>query len=165
MLKICRAIDEVRFFELMHVYEEGIRFNARSFYPDQDENVALISSEQDFYQYLSEVFFAVENAFYAVWEINGHYVSALRMEPYKDGLLLEGLETAPDKRGKGYATLLLQQVLNLVHMPVYSHVAKDNIYSIKTHNKCGFVQCLDHAEMIDGKLDKGMFTFLYSGGK
>ena len=158
MLKIIDEIENLRFFELMDVYEEGNRCNARVFYPHMDEHAGLINAEQDFYQYLCEVFFKSPGAFYAVWENSGRYVSAVRMEAYEDGLLVEGLETAPDKRGLGFASMLLGETIKTVSVPVYSHVAKGNILSLKTHQKCGFLYYMDIARCIDGKVDKDMVT-------
>ena len=164
MLKIIDSIDKLRFFELMGVYEEGNRCNARAFYSHMDARAAVITAEQDFYQYLSEVFYETSGAYYAVWEKDGHYVSALRFEPFEDGLLLEGLETAPGERGKGHASKLMAEVLQTVSVPVYSHVAKENVPSLKTHQKCGFVRYMDHARLIDGKIDRDMVTLRWMPG-
>ena len=87
----------------------------------------LTLAEQDFRQYLDEVFFRTTDAVCAVWEEKGNYVSALRLEPYKDGLLLEALETHPDQRMKGYAAMLISAVQqHLESVKIYSHVSKCN---------------------------------------
>ena len=103
-------------------------------------------------EYLREDFFRVKHAFYAVWEENGSYICALRMEPFEDGLLLEALETAPTHRRSGYATKLIEAVL--ASLPkgsaVYAHVHKRNTASLATHRRCGFTVGLEHAKYVDG---------------
>ena len=110
MLVVCEKLHQIRFGQLMQVYEEGNRENAQDFFPELSEAEQMLRAEQEFYQYLKEVFFKSPKAMYCLWEINGAYVSALRLEQYRDGLLLEALETAPDKRGNGYATELIRAV-------------------------------------------------------
>ena len=93
MLKLATRMRELNFYALMDVYREGNEENGAAAYPRADEAEQLLLAEQDFYQYLRESFFQTEGAFYAVWTEKGYYVSALRLEPYQDGLLLEALET------------------------------------------------------------------------
>lgn len=130
---------------------------------DFDQLCAVYGNEGDYtkqrndlYDYLHEDFFRVSGAFYAVWELQGLYVSALRMEPYRDGYLIEALETLPRERGKGYAKSLLNGVLYSGEvsdgLPVYSHVRKKNSASLAVHTACGFEPILDHAVFIDGSV-------------
>ncbi len=121
-------------------------------------------AQQDFYSYLLE-FLKQENSFYAVWEENDRYISALRMEPYRDGLLVEGLVTAPQLRGNGYAKELLIQVLAYADMmgckKIYSHIRKDNVASVKVHTACNFEKLYSYAAYIDGSVDHRSDTYLY----
>ena len=161
MLTIVTSLRQLRFGELMEVYADS---NAEkvSDWPNLPHGYALTLAEQDFRQYLDEVFFRTPGAFCALWEASGRYVSVLRLEPYKDGFLLEGLETHPDHRKKGYAAKLIaavQQQLGSVKM--YSHVSKRNTASLKTHEKCGFKQISDHAVYINGSVDYRCCTLLY----
>ena len=145
----------------MEVYADSNAEKA-SDWPNLPHGYALTLAEQDFRQYLDEVFFRTSGAICALWEESGKYVSVLRLEPYKDGLLLEGLETHPDHRKKGYAAKLVtavQQQLGSVKM--YSHVSKRNTASLKTHEKCGFLQISDHAVYINGSVDYRCCTLLY----
>ena len=158
MLFICNSLNQLSFGKLMAVYEEGNRENAAYFYAGMDKNAALLQAEQDFYAYLEDCFFKIAGAFYGIWIENGEYVSALRMEPYRDGLLLEALETAPAHRRMGFASRLLKVVLTDVSAPVYSHVKKDNVASLRTHAACGFVQINDSADMIDGSISDRHLT-------
>lgn len=119
-------------------------------------------AEQDFYQYLREVFFPVPGAVYCIWQEENAYVSALRLEPYRDGLLLEALETAPGERRRGYAEALIRAVLErFAPTKIYSHVGKRNYPSLKTHEKCGFRRALDYAVYVDGSVNRHCCTLVH----
>ena len=153
MLYVADRLHKLNFRQLMNVYIEGNLENARENFPHVPREQRVLLAEQDFYQYLQECFFAAPGAFYAVWVVDGRYVSALRMEPYQGGLLLEGLETAPEHRGKGYATMLLGAVLkNIQGQKIYSHVSKGNKASLRVHEKCAFYRILEHAVYADGSV-------------
>lgn len=161
MLKIIRFLKELDFSQLMRVYEEGNRENGAEFYPHLPEGQQLIRAEQDFYAFLQE-FFRGPEAFYAVWTVDGNYAAALRMEPYRDGLLLEALETAPGLRRKGYARALINETKACLrtqgHRKIYSHVNKKNEASLAVHAACGFQRTLEHAVYIDGSVTQRCCT-------
>ncbi len=160
MLKIVEKFGQLDFRQLMDVYIEGNEENGACRYPNLPENQRLLEAEQDFCQYLRECFFPTEGAFYALWVVEGRYVSALRLEPYQDGLLLEALETAPEHRQMGYAKALVQAVLSHVgEQKIYSHVHKRNTPSLRTHESCGFRRILDHAVYADGSVLTKSCTF------
>ena len=160
MLKIAEKLDQLSFRQLMDVYEESNRENGEVRYPNLSENRQILEAEQDFYQYLRECFFTTNGAFYALWVEDETYVSALRLEPYEDGLLLEALETAPDHRQRNYAKALIREVLHYVgDTKVYSHVHKKNIPSLRTHEACGFYRILEYARYIDGSFRENSCTF------
>lgn len=147
MLLIADQISKLSFSGLMQVYAESNALNA------EDQECSILDIEQGFYDYLRSSFFAQENSFYAVWLEAGEYVSALRMEPYKDGFLLCALETAPEHRRKGYGKALIEAVLateKLAEKPVYSHIHKKNGASQAVHAACGFVKIMDRALYLDG---------------
>lgn len=148
------SLRELNFRALMEVYEEGNRENAADRYPEEPEFRGLALVEEDFRQYLRDSFFAVHGAAYFVWAENGRYISALRLEPYQDGLLLEALETRPDMRRKGYAARLIRSVVEILPegTKVYSHVSKRNTTSLKTHESCGFEKILNYAVYVDGSV-------------
>ena len=146
----------------MSVYEEGNLKNGMEFWPDLSVNEQILNAENDIYQYLSEIFFAQTDAVYCILCEDGEYRSALRLEPYQDGLLLEALETSPDHRRKGYARSLLRAVLDMpLEKKIYSHVSKNNVPSLKVHEKCGFRRILDHAVYVDGSVNQNCVTLLY----
>ena len=160
MIIMARSLKEIDFRQLMDVYEEGNLENGAEFWPELPQGQQLLNAEQDFYQYLRECFFTTEGAAYAIWVVDGKYVSALRLEPYQDGLLLEALETAPCHRCKGYAAKLIRTVLEQMgEKKVYSHVSKRNTASIRTHESCGFHRILEHAVYADGSVKTNACTF------
>ena len=88
MLRIIDSLSKIDFAQLMNVYEEGIGIAGREHYANYPVNLQSIYAEQDFYTYLEE-FFKEPTARYAIWLNDMCYVSALRIEPYMDGLLLK----------------------------------------------------------------------------
>ena len=160
MLLRFSSLRDIKFPELMAVYEEGNRENAADRYPEESVYRGLALAEEDFRQYLGEYFFPTPGAVYYVWQANGRYVSALRLEPYRDGLLMEALETRPDMRRKGFAAKLIKEMLLTLPKStvVYSHVSKRNIASLKTHEVCGFEKMLDYAVYADGSVLRNSCT-------
>lgn len=161
MVKIYSNLEELAFGKLMQVYSESNLGNALERYPSMDKNAALLNAEQDFYAYLRDCFFKTDGAFYAVWEENGQYVSALRMEPYQDGMLLEALETSPEYRKRGFAQKLINAALEESDEKIYSHVNKKNVQSLSVHFKCGFKKISDTAVYIDGSEAPWCVTLCY----
>ena len=164
MLIIAKSMRDLRIGELMEVYAQS-NLEKTSDWPNLPKGFALQLAEQDFRQYLQEVFFRTQGAICGIWQVNGKYVSALRLEPYRDGLLLEGLETAPDFRRKGYAAMLIQAVQQFLReqgaVKLYSHVEKRNIASLNTHFSCDFQIVSDCAVYINGNMDYRCYTLVY----
>ena len=165
MLKLATRMRELNFYSLMDVYREGNEENGALAYPNCSASEQLLLAEQDFYQYLVQCFFSVDGAVYALWEEKGKYLSALRLEPYEDGLLLCALETMPQYRRQGYACKLIQAVLEWISnhgaIKVYSHVSRKNEASQRSHRNCGFRKILDHAVYSDGSVLTGSDTYLF----
>lgn len=162
MLIVAKSLKELAFGKLMEVYREGNLENASDLWPDEPEGRQLALAEQEFYQYLQQVFFRTQGASYLVWENEGGYASALRLEPYRDGLLLEALETAPEQRRKGHAEALLRAALEVVAgQKVYSHVHKRNAASLAIHEKVGFARVLEYSIYADGSVDNRCCTLCY----
>lgn len=159
MLEIVRSMGALDFEELMGVYRESNEENA------QDQGISVAQVEQNFASYLREDFFRQKDAFYCLWKENGRTVSALRLEPFEDGLLLEALETMSEQRQKGYGKTLtlaaLDYVKNEYGKPVYSHVWKQNHASMALHGVCGFTQVLDYAKLIDGSVNTSHVTLVH----
>ena len=162
MLKLYYKLGQMRFSSLMTVYEEGNREKAREKYGYLPEEAGLQQAEQDFYRYLADIFFPTSDSVYAVWEEGGQYRSALRLEPYRDGLLLSALETAPESRRKGYGKLLVQAVLREIpNRKIYSHVHKKNVPSLALHTSCGFQRISETAAYLDGSVNNRCCTLVY----
>ena len=152
MLYLAKSLQQLHFGKLMEVYAQS----------NAEKDGGILQAEQDFYQYLRECFFPTPGAMYAIWQEDGEYISALRLEPYKDGLLLAALETAPEYRRRGFAQKLLLAVLTeLVGTKIYSHVSKRNLPSLAVHEACGFQKISDFAAYIDGSVDHRAVTLCY----
>ncbi|MGN1025767.1 MAG: GNAT family N-acetyltransferase [Faecousia sp.] len=164
MLVIAESLAQLDFDALMEIYVEGNREHGAECWPEKPEKEQLALSKQDFRRYLEEQFFPKSGAVYAVWEADGKYVSALRLEPNRDGLLMETLETIPDQRRKGYAVTLIRAVQSWLREQgkgkVYSHVNKCNCASLQTHERCGFHRFLDHVVCFDGSVNYNTYTML-----
>ena len=162
MLLICDRLSQIRFGQLMQVYAEGTAENGAEFYPRLSPNEQILRAEQDFYASLQSGFFIQPGDLYCIWEENGVYISALRLQSHQDGLLMEALETHPLYRRRGYAKKLINSVLGeLRPKRVYSHIGHQNIASQATHLSCGFMKISDHARYADGSVNSRCGTYLY----
>lgn len=160
MLRLIKRMRELDFGQLMQVYQEENRKTAQKVHPDLPQGQGELYAEQAFYQYLRECFFETPGAAYAVWEENGRYVSALRLEPYWDGLALTALETIPSGRRQGFAGRLVKAVMEKHSgTKIYSHVKKTNTASIALHESCGFLKIMDHAVYLDGSVLQNCVTY------
>lgn len=141
MVKLFRSPDAVDFSGLLSVYAE------------EQTGQALVS-------YLQWEFFTQPGDLLAVWEEDEQAVSALRLERYADGLLLEALATAPAHRRKGYAASLIRTILRELEpgTPVYAHVDKRNRASLRIHEACGFRLWKDFARFVDGTVSTWAVT-------
>lgn len=164
MLEVFDSLKNLNFQMLMDVYAQSNRENAEVYFPQLSEPQGVAMVEQQFYTFLQEVFFKTRDSRYCVWLEDGKYVSALRLEPYRDGLLLEALETAPEQRHKGYGRRLMQAALGQIQgKPVYSHVGKRNAASLALHMGCGFEKIQDCAVYIDGSVSQNAVTLKRMG--
>ncbi len=147
MLKVIKSISELDQEQLLSVYS-GSNHNCKT--------------EISFLSYLLEDFFQQEDASYFVWVVEDVYKSALRLEPYGDGLLLQALETEPSVRKMGYGSLLMHSVLEYLSVKryrcVYAHVDKRNVASLKLHRKYGFQTVQDSAILLDGTVTSNCYT-------
>ena len=164
MLHLYTTLRQLPFEQLMTVYREANRENGKILAPFDSEARQQQLAEADFYDYLRS-FFAVPGVCYAAWEQEGVMKSALRLEPYRDGLLVEALETAPEQRRQGYATQLMQAVQQHLEregtVRLYSHVRKKNAASLNVHRRCGFQIVSDCAVYIDGSVSANAYTLQY----
>ena len=161
MLRIYRRESELNFAKLKAVYRQTNGLSAEKMYPREEPSLAQFWAEDAFEQYVREDFFTVPGAIYAVWEEDERYLSAVRMEPYRDGYLLSSLETTPEFRRMGHGEKLVRAVIELSEKPVYAHVYKNNAASLALHQKCGFQQISDFASLLDGTVTQAACTMRF----
>ena len=163
MIRIFHSRKNLRFQDLAQVYEQSLAMAGRTNYGSYSKYRQLMEAEQDFYQFVND-FLREPDSFIAVWEVQDDYTSALRIQEYKDGFLLTGLETASVYRGKGYASALVAETLAYLSASktnkIYSHIRNENAASIKLHLKMGFVKISDSAAYLDGSADHHSGTYL-----
>lgn len=163
MLRIIQSPRDISFSDLMYVYAQSIQEAATQFDGYNASGMAILEAEQDLYSYIKD-FLNEKDTFLAVWCPAGRCEAILRCEPYRDGFLITGLETACESRGKGYAKHLLKETViyckSRLVRKLYSHVGKDNEASKAVHRFCGFVKISDHASYIDGTVDTLCHTYL-----
>ena len=166
MLKYVYQLRDLKVSDLYGVYSESLEKDRVLTYYDLDVNEGYLCVCQDFFQYLKQVFFSTEGACCVLYTIGDIYVSALRLEPYKDGLLISAVETMPEYRRKGYAAELLKGVIRYAGShgvgKLYSHVEKRNIPSLLLHESCGFSRISESASYIDGTVSNRGCTFCYA---
>ncbi len=160
MLKLCYRYEDLNIEQLLNIYAESTEM------AENERRISKLDAKQDFCDYLQDVFFTTQDAIYLLWQSEERYVSALRLEPYLDGYLLSGLETAPDARQKGYASQLMRALVIWASeqsiIPIYSHVSKKNKISRRVHEKTGFLVTLDYAKLLDGTVSSNFYTFSFS---
>lgn len=130
--------------KLMDIYAESNLDNTAYFYPEiTDKAEAVRRMEERFLEYLDQNFFHTPGPSLWVLEVDGRWVSALRLNELKPGFYyLEALETSPDCRRRGYSSRLLTELIETLKQrgPFELHdcVGKKNKASLRTHLKCGF---------------------------
>lgn len=146
MLIVASSMRQLRFGDLSVLYNYNL------------------PQESEFYSYLYDVFFRTKGAVYCVWEEKCRYVCALRLEPYRDGLILTGLETHPDFRNMGLASKLVTESLQWAgrqgKVKVYSHIHHSNVPSVAVHLRNGFRKIDDIAVLLDGSISSTYGTYL-----
>lgn len=135
--------------EMVHaVYLEVCLENAAATHPAPSGLPAAIQTAEDaFVRYLEDFFAAPENRYYVLFEDDGAPVSAARLTQLDGFYYMEALETAPVRRGCGYATELLTEITALLRSrgraDIRSCVKKTNAASLAVHRKCGFTLAAD----------------------
>lgn len=144
MLLEFSSMTESEMYRMVHdIYMEGNMENARWRNPElEDLTEAIKAEERSFVEFLRSFLAKEENRYY-VLEMDGRWVSALRLTRIDDFYYLEALETAEEHRKQGCAVLLIQEVVKQLkqrgQVIIRDNVSKRNIPSLATHKKCGFV--------------------------
>ena len=151
------------------IYPEGCVENARYFHPElEDLTEAILEEERHFLDFLQNKFFPKEENSYYVLEVDGEWVSALRLTKLEGFYYLESLETPPAQRKKGYGSRIVNEVIDLLKQRgkviIRDNVAKDNWASLATHKKCGFVTEHENAiNYLTGKVNDKAVGLIYRG--
>lgn len=163
MLIVAKTLAQLDYDQLMTVYKETNLENGRKIAPYDSASRQQQIAEDLFYNYLRECFYDRKGAIYCILSRNNQYISALRVEPYQDGLLIEALETVPHLRKQGYAGKLLSLMKEYLcehgGTVLYSHVSKKNHASQSVHEKAGFRRICDFAAYIDGSISNRAYTY------
>ena len=137
MLLTFKTMSKEEMYHMIHsVYSEA------SYDVAKKEHKTIREAEQYYVEKFLGRFMSGNETTYYVWEENDEWVSALRLTKLDDHYFLEALETAPEQRRKGYASQLIQTLIQKLedkHVIIRSKVRKTNIASLRTHQKCGFV--------------------------
>ena len=149
------------------IYAEGNRENAQGKNPGLQDLTEAIREEEGFFVEFLEEFMASERNRYYVLEVDGQWVSALRLTKLNDFYYLEALETGEAHRRKGYGSQLICEVISALkqHGPVTirSSVNKQNARSLATHKKCGFVIDKENGiDYLNGDLNENSYGMLYT---
>ena len=141
-----KSLDDIDFKALMELYLEGNTENGKYFSKvngltaDEGRNL----SENQFKSFLEDTFFNNNsNNIYFIVKNENTYISAVRANYMSNNCYyLEGLETNPDFRHKGYATLLYDYIFKYLKATtkLFLTIAINNEFSIKTHIKSGFIE-------------------------
>lgn len=167
LIKITKP-HEVDDKKLMAIYAEGNVENTEYFYPQiKDKAEAVKKVEADFCNYIKTEFLNGKNIYY-VLDKNGVWVSALRLYHIADNVYyLEALETNPNYRKMGYATQLLNNVIDELkakgNFKICDCVGKKNTASLNTHKKCGFKIVSENGyDYLQQEIDDHCFGLEYS---
>lgn len=164
MLKIIRMPNQLNIDQLIQVYSESIGDRMRDLHRDYSTNERRLLAESEFNTFWKCEFFKEEGALCAVWIEEDRYISVLRLQAYADGLLLTGMETAPEYRNKGAAKNLLCSVKEYLkksgNVNIYSHISKRNLPSIHVHYFCGFTRLREGATFLDGSVSWSYDTYI-----
>ena len=160
MLAIDR-FNDINFDALTSIYSETIDQMPTAGYGRFENN---IPAEQCFMEDMRH-FFRIPNAKLFLWVVDDTPAAALRCEPYRGGMLISYLETAPEKRNRGYAKALVASVIGYFAQngirEIYSHVGKRNKSSLSVHKFCGFKIVSDYAKLLDGTVSQNYYSMLY----
>lgn len=152
---------------VQEIYAEGNRENAQWRNPNLEDLTEAIRQEEEFFIEFLEEFMANDRNSYYVLEVDGQWVSALRLTKLDDFYYLEALETAEGHRRKGYGSRLILEVISALKqqgpVTIRSSVDKENIRSLATHKKCGFVIDQEKAiNYLNGDRNENGYGMLYT---
>jgi len=162
-------MKENEMYRLAHeIYAEASLAIAKEKCPEQEDLSESIREEEDYFVGFLKRFMEKEKNRYYVWEVDGKWVSALRLTELDGFCYLEALETAPEHRRKGYAASLIGEVLAALktrgRVTIRSNVNKNNVASLATHKKCGFkIELENGVNCLTGEVRESVYGMIYEG--
>ena len=166
------TFEQVNGRKLMDIYRESNAENTDYFYPNvSNKDEALQKVECDYLNNIENDFLTDSKNQYMILEHDGIWVCALRLYCIDDGLyFIEGLETHPEYRRKGYGTQLLAGVIELLKRQgaytIRDCVDKKNMASLLTHQKVGFVIYSDEGyDYLQNETDNGSYGLQLTYGE
>ena len=168
LLEFSQMTENEMYRMVQDVYREGSVENARWRYPQRDDlTEAIEEEERNFVSFLRTFFQNNANRYY-VLELDGQWVSALRLTRIDDFYYLEALETAEVHRRKGYAEVLFHEVVRLLNrrgqVVIRDNVSKRNLPSLAIHKKCGFViEEENGTDRLSGETSDRVYGMIYTG--
>ena len=138
MITLAKNMGQLRFSQVAQLYE-----------------AEALEAEQALYAFLREDFFP--GGICCLWEEKGRYVAVLRLQPWKDGWLLDGLQTHRDHWRKGYASEAAAACIRVAFEQfgfpaVYSYMNAKNEPSFRTAMKNGMTLVDEYTDDHHGPL-------------
>ena len=156
-------------YRLVHeVYGESNLLNVKWENPELENFAeALCEYEKGYMDYVKS-FLEMEQNRYYILEIDGQWLSALRLTRIADFNYLEALETAKEYRGKGCGTKIIQELITLLAQRgktiIRRNVSKKNAASIAVHEKCGFaIEHENGINYLNGEQRDSVYGMVYAG--
>lgn len=170
MLLCFQSMTDLDHTRLMHIYRESNLGNIPYFFPDcKDTAEGLQKVEERFRSFLNADFWGKPENTYYIWENDGEWVSALRLTGLADFYWVEGLETAPDARRRGYAVQLYRAIFDRLKARegsahVRCAVGYGNEASLKTHASAGFqIKSRYAVNPLYQEVEEGCYLLSYDG--
>ena len=168
MLLEFKTMTDEEIDRLVHdIYPEGCVINAKWRYPDREDLSDAIEEEAKYFaKFLKESFFTKENNSYYVLDVEGEWVSALRLTKLDGFYYLEALETPPKQRKMGYGARVLKETIEFLAkrgpVVIRDNVKKDNLASLVTHRKCGFrIEQEEAVNQLSGEVKADCYGLIY----
>lgn len=143
MLLIFNQMTDPEMYRMVHeIYIEASMETAADKHSELTDLAEAVKEEEQYFIEFLKNFLSKEQNTYYVLNVDGQWVSALRLTKIEDFYYMEALETAPEHRRKGYASELIREVISSLsaegRIKIRSNVNKKNKASLDTHQKCGF---------------------------
>ena len=154
--------------EFSAVYRGSALENCREMYPEEpDGEAALARYEREHLAYMAGPFWEEGGVLLVLAGEDGRYRAAVKLYPWEDERCwhVEGLETRPGERRKGYGVQLLREAQRWLErtgaVTLLSDVGKGNEASLRTHAAAGFRRVREEWRELDGSVQPARCTMMY----